>query len=321
MCTIYCILIKNEEFNAADTNSIMHPRGIQMIITNKYGLPQTFVNVVERPTYTKGKAHISVTELLNSPQIVQLKAKYSEQIEVDVTDMIWAVFGTAVHHVLEQGKDPNHIVEQRLHADIDGWHISGAIDLQVVHEDGIEVNDYKTVGVWAVMNEKKEWEQQLNIYAWLVETVKKTPVNKLKIIAIIRDWSARDAENREGYPEKQVATLDIKLWSMEEREAFIKERIHLHSEALFATDTNEDLPPCTPEECWEKQTTYAVKKEGGVRAKSVHTTKEEAESALESTGKGYFLEVRAGERTRCAKFCQVSPWCKQYKDYLEEQAK
>jgi hypothetical protein len=154
-----------------------------------------------------------------------------------------------------------------------------------------------------------------------VETVKKTPVNKLKIIAIIRDWSARDAENREGYPEKQVATLDIKLWSMEEREAFIKERIHLHSEALFATDTNEDLPPCTPEECWEKPTTYAVKKEGGVRAKSVHTTKEEAESALESTGKGYFLEVRAGERTRCAKFCQVSPWCKQYKDYLEEQAK
>jgi len=112
-----------------------------------------------------------------------------------------------------------------------------------------------------------------------------------------------------------------KLWSMEEREAFIKERIHLHSEALFATDTNEDLPPCTPEECWEKPTTYAVKKEGGVRAKSVHTTKEEAESALESTGKGYFLEVRAGERTRCAKFCQVSPWCKQYKDYLGEQAK
>jgi len=116
-----------------------------MIITNKYGLPQTFVNVVERPTYTKGKAHMSVTELLNSPQIVQLKAKYSDRIETDVTDMIWAVFGTAVHHILEQGKDPNHIVEQRLHADIDGWHISGAIDLQIVHEDGIEVNDYKTV--------------------------------------------------------------------------------------------------------------------------------------------------------------------------------
>ena len=118
-----------------------------MIITNKYGLPKTFMNIVERPTYTKGKAHMSVTELLNSPQIVQLKAKYADQIEVDVSDMIWALFGTAVHHVLEQGKDPNHIVEQRLHAELDGWHISGAVDLQITTDEGIEINDYKTVGV------------------------------------------------------------------------------------------------------------------------------------------------------------------------------
>lgn len=88
-----------------------------MKITNLYGLPQTFVNVVERPTYTKGKAHMSVTELLSSPQIVQLKARHSDDIVVDVTDMIWSIFGTAVHTVLEQGKDANHIVEQRLHAD------------------------------------------------------------------------------------------------------------------------------------------------------------------------------------------------------------
>jgi len=111
-----------------------------MIITNKYGLPQTFVNVVERPTYTKGKAHMSVTELLNSPQIVQLKAKYSDKIEVDVTDMIWAVFGTAVHHVLEQGKDPNHIVEQRLHAELDGH-----IDLDLLGILSLELHDLRTI--------------------------------------------------------------------------------------------------------------------------------------------------------------------------------
>ena len=289
-----------------------------MKITNKYGLPQPFVNVVERPTYTKGKAHMSVTELLSSPQIVQLKAKYADQIEVDVIDMIWSIFGSAVHSVLEQGKDENNIVEQRLHADLDGWHISGAIDLQVVTDKGIEINDYKTVSVWSVMNDKPEWEQQLNIYSWLVETVKKAPISKIKIVAILKDWKEMEATTRQNYPAKQVVTIDIPIWTMEEREAFIKERIHLHSEALFATDTNEALPECTPAECWEKPTVYAVKKDGGVRAKSVHASLLDAETALEEAGKGYILEVRDGERTRCARYCQVSQWCEQYKTYLEE---
>ena len=289
-----------------------------MKITNKYGLPQPFVNVVERPTYTKGKAHMSVTELLSSPQIVQLKAKYADQIEVDVIDMIWSIFGSAVHSVLEQGKDENNIVEQRLHADLDGWHISGAIDLQVVTDEGIEINDYKTVSVWSVMNDKPEWEQQLNIYAWLVETVKKAPISKIKIVAILKDWKEMEATTRQNYPAKQVVTIDIPIWTMEQREAFIKERIHLHSEALFATDTNEALPECTPAECWEKPTVYAVKKDGGVRAKSVHASLSEAETALEEAGKGYILEVRDGERTRWARYCQVSQWCEQYKTYLEE---
>ena len=289
-----------------------------MIITNKHNLPQAFVNAVEYPTYTKGKAHMSVTELLNSPQIVQLKAKYANEITVDVSEMMWAVFGTAVHHVLEQNKGVGDIVEQRLHADIDGWHISGAIDQQIVTKDGIEIGDYKTTSVWAVMNDKPEWEQQLNIYAWLVETVKKAPITKIKIVAILKDWKEAEAGTRQNYPAKQVVTLDIPIWSMEQRESFIKERIHLHSEALFANDTNDSLPECTPAECWEKPTTYAVKKEGGVRAKSVHQTLEEAEVALQEAGKGYNLEVREGERTRCAKYCQVAPWCQQYKTYLEK---
>jgi len=290
-----------------------------MIITNKHNLPQAFVNAVEYPTYTKGKAHMSVTELLNSPQIVQLKAKYANEITVDVSEMMWAVFGTAVHHILEQNKGAGDIVEQRLHADIDGWHISGAIDQQVVTKDGIEIGDYKTTSVWAVMNDKPEWEQQLNIYAWLVETVKKTPVSKLKIMALLKDWSPREAETRQNYPPIDFVTIDIPLWDYDKREAFIRERIHLHSEGLFATDTNAPLPECTPAECWEKPTTYAIKKIGGKRAHSLYEKRDEAELALwDLGGANYQMEVRKGERTRCAKYCQVAPWCQQYKTYLEK---
>jgi hypothetical protein len=290
-----------------------------MKITNKYDLPQTFVNVLERPSYNKGAAHLSATELLNSPQLVQLRKVHYDSLEQDAMDMVWSIIGTAVHNVLEKGADANHLVEERIHAQLDGWHISGAIDLQKILENGIEINDYKTVGVWGVMNEKKEWEEQLNIYAWLVETVKKKPVVGLKIIAIIRDWTRRDAETRANYPTTPVATIDIKLWTMEEREAFIRNRIHAHSEALFASETGATMPPCTTAEMWEKETVYALKKDGAVRAKSLHATQEEADEALEKAGKGFYIETRPGERTRCKYYCPVSSYCNQYKLYQEEQ--
>ena len=271
----------------------------------------------EVATYTKGKANISCTELLNSPRIVQLKRKYWDGIEQDVSEMVWALFGSAVHNILEHGKDEHHLVEQRLFSEVDGWTISGAIDLQEVEEDGIIISDYKVTGAWSVMNEKDDWHNQLNIYAWLVEKVKKEPVKKLQIVAIIRDWASRDAE-KENYPSAPVATIDIPLWTMEQRQKFIEDRIRMHSEAFFESETEGDLPPCSTTDMWEKPTTYAVKKEGGVRAKSVHFSKEDAENALPE--KGYFIEVRNGERTRCEKFCQVNSFCSQYQSYLKEKS-
>ena len=288
-----------------------------MKLTNKYNIPQTFVNVLQRPTYSKGKANLSVTQLINSPKIVALTSLFADELEQDVSEMVWSIFGSAVHGVLEHGKDANHKIEERLHTEIDGWNISGAIDLQIVGENGIAIRDYKTTSAWAVMNEKAEWEQQLNIYAWLVEKVKKTPVTDVGIVAIIRDWNRRDAGTREGYPEAPIKELPVKLWSFEERERFVSERISKHSACEFAIETDQPLPRCTPEEMWEKNTTWAVKKTGGVRAKSVHQTQEEAADALEKAGKGYEIEVRLGERTRCANFCSVNHRCIQWRDYQD----
>ena len=286
-----------------------------MKLTNKHNLPETFMNVLRRPTYTKGGANISATELINSPRIVQLKRLNEEHIEEDVADRIWAIFGTAIHAVLEHGKDANHLVEERLHAVLDGWSISGAIDLQVTNENGIHVSDYKTVGAWSVMNQKAEWEQQLNIYAWLVETVKKVPVTGLSIVAIIRDWTRRESETKDTYPNAPVKEIQITVWSYEERTNFIRQQLKLHSEALLAAETNEELPQCTPAEMWEKSTSWAIKKVGGVRAKQICYSKEDADIALEQVGKGYAIEVREGERTRCQNYCQVRDFCGQWKDY------
>jgi hypothetical protein len=287
-----------------------------MKLTNKHGIPDTFLNVLKRPTYSKGKAHLSATQLLNSPKIVALTKKFEEELEQDVSDMVWSIFGTAIHGVLEHGKDDNHIVEERLHTTFDGWRISGAIDLQIITgQDKVSIRDYKTTSAWAVMNEKYEWEQQLNIYAWLVETVKLQIVDSVGIVAIIRDWSRRDAARNPDYPQSPVKEIPITLWPYQQREDFISERISKHSECEFHMETDEELPPCTPEEMWEKPTTWALKKKGGVRAIKVYETQEEAESALDP--KVHEIEVRLGSRTRCESFCPVNTYCQQWRDYQE----
>jgi hypothetical protein len=292
-------------------------------ITNKFLLPESVLNALHRPTYSKGDAHISCTELLNSPRIVQLKRKHWEDIEQDASEMVWQLFGSAIHHILEHGKGDNHIIEERLFAEFSGWVLSGAIDLQTVTPDGIEISDYKTTSAWAVMNEKSDWTHQLNVYAHLVEKVKKIPVTKLSIVAIIRDWSAREAQ-KEGYPQAPIVTIPIKLWSPEEREQFIQSRLTAHSSAMFEADTEGALPECSPEEMWEKPSTWAIKKEGGVRAKSVHSSVEEANAALAEAEKSakknekFAIEIRPGERTRCKSYCQVSKFCSQWNQYKQD---
>jgi hypothetical protein len=285
-----------------------------MKLTNNYNLPETIINVIKRPQYTKGKSNLSMTELLNSPRIVQLKRKHWDDLTEDAAGMVWSLFGTALHNILEHGKDDHHIVEERVFTEIDGMTISGAIDLQEVEEDGIILSDYKTTSAWAVQNEKQDWHNQLNGYAFLVEKAKQRKVKKLQIVAIIRDWSSREAKQKDTYPQAPIVVVDIPLWPFEIREQYIRNRIHVHTEAFFEDETGGEIAPCTPDEMWEKQDKFAVMKEGGKRAKSVHDTRQEAEIALPE--KGYFIEHRKGERTRCESFCQVSAFCNTHQQYL-----
>ena len=290
-----------------------------MKITNKFDIPQTFVNVLQRPSYSKGKAHLSVTQLINSPKIVALSAKFEDELEQDASEMVWSLFGSAVHNILERGKDDYHIVEQRLFTTFEGWTLSGAIDLQILSDKGRSIRDYKVTSVWSAMQDKIEWEQQLNIYAWLVETVTKDPVIDLGIVAIIRDWNRRDSLNREGYPKAPISEISVRLWTMEEREAYVSDRIKAHSECEFALETGSALPQCSSVEMWERPTTWAVKKVGATRAKAVYLIEADAVEALNNSSKDYEIEVRNGERIRCATFCPVNQYCAQWRDYCDSQ--
>lgn len=289
-----------------------------MKLTNKFNLPDTFINVIQRPTYSRGSSEISVTEILSPPQLVLLRRRHADEIEVDAADQVWALFGSAVHNILEHGKDDHHVVEERLHTTFDGWRISGQIDLQEYQPDGsVIISDYKVTSAWAVQQEKTEWADQLNMYAWLIQRVKSLPVTGLKIIGIVRDWSRREAAIKDSYPQAPIVVLDIPLWSEESQEEFVKNRLRLHNEANFAA-VSGSMPECTPEEMWEKPTTYAVMKEGGKRAKKVFLLQQEAEAFLADQKGAHHIETRDGGRTRCESFCQAAPFCEQWQNYRKE---
>lgn len=271
-----------------------------MNLTNVHGLPQALVDAVRNDPYTGG-GDISVTKLIDSPQRRVLLKEYKDSIVEDVTERIWSLLGQAVHTILERA-NKSDIVEERLYADVDGWKLSGQFDRLDVH--GSTLDDYKCTSTYKVMmSDMKDWERQLNVLRWLAH-MNGHQVEKLRIIAILRDWRKADAKHKAGYPQQPVVTIDIPVWSLDETYQYIRTRISIHKSAEAGAAT-----ACTDEERWYTGTTYALKKIGGKRAIKVVERKEELGSPIPD---GTFIEERPGLYRRCAEYCEVANFCEQY---------
>lgn len=289
-----------------------------MKITNRYGLPEAFLSFARKDKYDAGKADISVTTLIDAPRVNILKQQKRGEIEVDVVDMIWPLFGTAVHHVLDQAEAKGNVTtEERLFAEIGGWVVSGQIDHQEEVDGKVFISDYKVTSVWSVIYGKIEWEQQLNCYAQLVRMTTGKEVGGLRIVAVLRDWQRREAQFKPAdYPQAPVASVDIPLWPAEKALAFMQERVHMHQSAQMIWDTKEAVVECSDAERWTKPTTWAVVKKGGKRAAKVCATEQEAKDWIAATSlvprAQYEIQKREGGRTRCENYCSVSQFCTQW---------
>lgn len=293
-----------------------------MKLTNRFDLPETIARAIMRRNemYNAGKVDTSVTQLISPPQIVLLRKKHLADLSRDVSEEFWALLGSGVHSILELGATSNMIVEERLFASIDGWRISGAIDVQEFHGDTIDITDYKTTSVYSLSGDdvKSEWQQQLNLYALLVELNKPDyRVNSLSICAILRDWSSSQAARDPFYPQAPLQMVNVPLWSQRKRLSYVRERIALHREARFAESLGEELPECTPDERWVKGDKWAVFKKGNKKALKVCPSEEEANAIMKEKGEGYFIEYRPGKSVRCF-YCGVNSWCDQFKNMKKD---
>lgn len=289
--------------------------------TNKHGLPDPLFQLLGRESYSRGDSRRSATQLIDSPRLVALKEKHlatADHVEVDVSERIWALFGTAVHKLIEDGLPHSDwsIREERIFTHVEGWKISGAVDLQWQKTGGdpniVRLVDWKVCSIFAVRDgHKPEWERQLNVLAYLVEKETDREVSGLQIGALIRDWSRAEAKRDPTYPQTPFHMVDIPLWSYEEREDYVVERVRLHQDSEVAVSMGDEPPHCTPDEMWEKPTAYAVMRKGNKRASKILETQDEAATyiAQQKTPGDYEIDIRLGERTRCLNFCDAAAFC------------
>lgn len=307
-----------------------------MRVTNKYGLPQPIVDAVSRDNYTRGVSNISTTQLISPPRQVALIEAHQAELEVDASDLIYSLFGHAIHKILEE-KETTATAEQRLYMAVQDWVVSGAMDriAMLPWNDGtVVIQDYKTAKTMElVRGVKREREEQLNIYRVLAE-LNGYKVGKLQAIFVLRDWSKVQAANEakrprlgsqpspSDYPESQVVIHDIDIWPIEEAYRFIAERVSLHRAAQQAYAAAQDqsvLPLCDDEERWSRPPVFAVMKEGGKRASKVADTEEAAAEYIAAHPKeAYTIQPRPGESLRCRFYCDASSVCAQWASIRED---
>jgi len=284
-----------------------------MAITNTLNLPQPFVDAATSDhKYTEGR--YSVTDVLGGTCEAILKRRHAGEVTEDVADRVWAIFGTAVHKVLQDAKaTDSQLQENWLSADapVDGYALSGIFDL---YDDATgTVTDYKTTSVWtAIFGDYEKWRRQCLLYCWLLQ---RHGFNAWRgeVVALLRDHNRRKAETEEGYPKHPVVKVEWEFTpsDMEWAEEYLIEWFLevQHEETV----PDEALEPCSEEQRWHKPDTWAVVKDGRKRASRVLESEEEAvewlNDATDGTQKGYHIEFRCGEDTRCDGYCSVAEFC------------
>jgi len=292
-----------------------------MIFTNVHGLPDEVAKVLSKDRYDKGSEHsdYSVTTLKTPPRIVQLQRRHKEELTEDVIDNLWSMFGSMAHNMLEEHGSDDAVTEKRFYLNILDRIISGQVDH---YKDGV-ITDYKVTSAWTLVygSRVKEWEEQLNMYAYLC-TKSGLPVERIRIVTILRDWDRNKALQNQDYPQTPIKIIPITLWSLDEQQDYIVERVYEQKEAEDKKDFA--LPLCTSSDMWERPSTYAVMKEGRKTAVRVFDTEEEAKAFLielisnvtKKSG-GEFIQIRSGKRIRCEEYCNVSSFCSIHQEYLK----
>ena len=309
-----------------------------MKITNELNLPDPIVQAVTNDPYDPGTSDITVTQVIDSPQIPALIRQYHETLAEDASHRIWSLFGQSIHTILERADTPELrktgakvMTENRFYANVvikgRTIELGGKIDRAIWFprsdaDPFATLQDYKTASTWEyIYGLKADRIAQLNVYAYLMELADH-PVDRVQAVMLFKDWSPGQIPRNDAYPRRPVHVFDVKRWTNEETATYIKERLERHFiEPAY----------CTPEERWEQKGKYRVLKEGRKTALRVLDSRAEAyrwcldrghasgsEDGSFELNKGISIVRTEDEQRRCMvnpsgkSYCPVSSVCSQW---------
>ena len=282
-----------------------------MIITNKLNLPSPFVSLAQRD-YVFEPNEYRVTSLLKGIRETILERRHGKEIERDVSDMVWLLFGTAVHGILEKHQELGHeLKEERIKVPFGNYILSGQFDLY--NDETKIVTDYKTASVWKIIfGDFEDWRRQTLIYCLMLRKIG-FDAQGGQIVAFLKDHSKRDAKIKSDYPQfpVQVVKFDFTDDDFKECEEWLMARFEEIAAAEKLPD--DELPICTPDERFNSGDKFAVMKKGRKTALRVLDTMEEAEQWKAENG-GDVIVIRPGEDKKCLDYCAACEFCSYYKE-------
>jgi hypothetical protein len=158
-----------------------------------------------------------------------------------------------------------------------------------------------------------DWYLQGMIYAWLLRK-NGFKAERCRFIAILKDHSKSEALRDSQYPKDPVYIYQFPVTpqGLFKIGIYINNKIAEYQRCLALPDN--EIPPCTPEERWDRPPTFAVMKNGSKRAVKLFDKQEDADLFTEIKAKGYFVEYRKGESIKCRSYCLCKRFCNFYQE-------
>lgn len=280
-----------------------------MKVTNKLNLPAAFVNAVSTNRHNAAGC-FSATTLNKGAKEIILSDRHFDEITVDAADSVWAVWGTAVHALLESQPD-NNFHEEYFKVPVSNSFVTGQVDSYDM-ENGV-INDWKTASVWKVQfNDFSDWRRQGLTYAWLLQQ-SGLDVKKCRFVALLKDHSKTKAKNDSSYPQSPVFIyeFDVTAADMEETAARILTKVQ-EIESAYKLD-DDAIEPCSAEERWADDEKWAVMKNGRKTAVKVFDNQLDADAMAGEMGNAFYVEHRPAISRKCGDYCKCKDFCNFYK--------
>lgn len=264
----------------------------------------------------------SATELIKPPLMTWIaKNDPPEYQDKDILDNAAAMYGTALHDWLRRQAEPPLYAEVPVAVKVGDKILTSEIDL--VDTENKIIYDYKLTKFWSVKKAleegtKWEWEQQLNIYRWMLanndpsllpypdneSSIPPEIIKELQIVAFIKDYGTQ-AKNA-GL--SSVEMIKLPVWDFEGlsgTESFIHSAVKSHEQA------KTELPrECTTQEKWQR-VQYKIEIDGKL-GKFKYNSREKAASKVLSRKKQpkeWEIIEELGEPLRCQSYCAYREKC------------